>query len=67
MPLSGYPESVHLRPATPADYATFVWARFEYVNFVAEDQPSLVAEMLAIGATVRMEIRHYRGSLAGAV
>jgi GNAT superfamily N-acetyltransferase len=39
------------------------WARFEYVNFVAEDQPALVAEMLAIGATVRMEIRHYRGSL----
>lgn len=39
------------------------WAKFDHVNFVVEDQPSLRAEMLAIGATVRLEIHHYRGSL----
>lgn len=41
------------------------WARHEHVNLVAEDQPALVAELLAIGATIRMEIRHYRGRLTG--
>ncbi len=42
------------------------WAKFDYVNFVIEDQPALVDEMLGLGANVRMEIRHYRGSLAQA-
>jgi hypothetical protein len=39
------------------------WAKFDYVNCVIEDQPPLVDEMLALGASVRMEIRHYRGDI----
>lgn len=38
-------------------------AKFDYVNLVVEDQPWLVHEMVALGASVRMEIRHYRGEL----
>jgi len=41
-------------------------AKFDYVNFVIEDQPWLVDEMRALGASVRMEIRHYRGDIPAA-